>query len=154
MKRITAVQVDYVKDGDSVVVKTDHGRMIEVRLYAIDAPEHGQPIADEAKKAVRRMLGPKTLWLEERGIDIHGRTVGLLYYQDQSRRNSINFRMIREGYAYAYTDYGGTELGVDQAEADARQDRIGVWTDSRRGGERPWISEKETVQRKNLSHYR
>ena len=138
MKRTKAVQAHYVKDGDSVGVKTDQGHMIEVRLYGIDAPERGQPMAYDAKTALRHMLGRKTLWLEEQDIDRYGRTVGLLYHQDQNRRNSINLRMVREGYAYAYTKYGGKELRFHQAEADARHGRRGVWTDSTRGGERPW----------------
>ena len=46
--------------------------------------------------------------------------------------------MAREGHAYAYTRFGGAELGMQTAERDARSARRGVWRSSREGGERPW----------------
>lgn len=132
-----ATKVLRVIDGDSLVVATQH-HTLEIRLYGIDAPEHSQPGADESRTALRRKLGNQVFWLEEMDVDHYGRVIGLLYHRDQHRDNSINRWMIHEGHAYAFTRYGGGELGFDLAEADARDGRRGIWRESRRGGERPW----------------
>lgn len=114
------------------------GRVQEVRLYGIDAPEHGQPGFQEAREALRRVLGRKQFWVEHQHTDQYGRMVGLIYHMDQHRRNSVNLRLVREGYAYAWTKYGGAELGFHAAEGDARQGRRGVWQIGPDGHERPW----------------
>ncbi len=133
----TLARVHRVSDGDSLEVAM--GREIyRVRLFGIDAPELAQPHGPESADALRRMLGRQTFWLEEQDVDQYGRIVALLYHRDRNRRNSVNLRLVREGYAYAFTRYGGAELGFHQAEADARRGRRGVWRDSPRGGERPW----------------
>ena len=135
--RSAPARVHWVIDGDSLEVAM--GREIfEVRLFGIDAPELAQPYGPESGDALRRMLGRQTFWLEEQDVDQYGRIVALLYHRDRNCRSSVNLRMVREGYAYAFTRYGGAELGFHQAEADARQGRRGVWRESRRGGERPW----------------
>ena len=151
MNATRLAKIHRIIDGDSIEVETDHGLIVEVRLYGIDAPEHGQPFADEARTGLSRMLGRKKFWLEEQHIDPYGRTAGLLHHQDRTRRNSVNLRMVREGYAYAYTKYGGEELGFHEAEADARQGRRGVWEDSRDGGERPWDYRRENRQEEELT---
>ena len=136
-QRTHLTTVRRVIDGDSLTIWIDK-EVREVRLYGIDAPEHGQQGADESRNALRQMLGGQTFWAEHQHDDPYGRMVCLLYHQDRRRRDSVNLRLVREGYAYAYTKYGGEELGFRQAEADARQGRRGLWRDSRDGGERPW----------------
>ena len=126
-----------IRDGDSLVVMCN-GSYPEIRLYGIDAPEHGQPGFQEARSALMRMLGRMQFRVEPQHQDPYGRTVALLYHANTHRHNSVNLQMVREGYAYAYTRYGGEELGFHQAEADARQGRRGIWQQSPQGGERPW----------------
>ena len=127
-----------VIDGDSVLVVDAEGGKSEVRLYGIDAPELFQPHGPESADALGRMLGHESFWLEDFGPDRYDRVVGLLFHRGQHRRNSVNLRMVREGHAYAYTQYGGLELGFHAAERNATESRVGIWLDSRRGGERPW----------------
>ncbi len=134
-RQLTTVQ--RIIDGDSLILQTGNSEE-HVRLYAMDAPEHGQEGGYDARNALVQMLGKQTFWMEPVNQDRYGRTVAILYHLDQHRRNSVNLRMVKEGYAYAYTKYGGRGLGVHQAEADARRGRRGIWRDSPQGGERPW----------------
>ena len=129
--------LDQVIDGDSLVITTRNGNA-EIRLYGIDAPDHPQPGADEARTALARMLGRQTFWVEYQHTDPYDRPVCMLYDQDRDRRNSINLRLVREGYAFAYTPHGGKDMGFHQAEADARQGRRGVWQESPASQEQPW----------------
>ena len=141
-------QVSRVIDGDSLTVWAGDLQE-EVRLYGIDAPEMEQPGADEARNALWRMLGRQTFWLEPQHTDPYGRTVGIIYHQERHHRDSVNLRMVREGQAYAYTRFGGMELGIHQAEADARQGRRGSWRDSSRGGGRPWEYRRRNAREKH-----
>ena len=133
-----------VKDGDSVEGDFK-GEWVRVRLYAIDAPELGQPGGAECADHLSRMIGASgAITLEVVDVDKYGRKVGLLYPAASHRRNSLNARMVREGFAYAFTNFGGADLGVRVAEMDARESRRGVcWTDSVRGGKRPWVYRRE-----------
>lgn len=121
-----------------------------MRLYAIDAPELGQPGGAECAEHLSRMIGASgAITLEVVDVDRYGRKVGLLYPAASHRRNSLNARMVREGFAYAFTNFGGAELGVRVAEMDARESRRGVcWTDSVRGGTRPWKYRREQTGRR------
>ena len=110
-----------------------------MRLYAIDAPEAEQEGGPEAADTLERMVhasGP--LLVESYATDQYGRFIGLLYPRRSGPSDSINVKMVREGYAYAYTRFGGRELGVNAAQRAAQDARVGVWRGKRAGGERPW----------------
>lgn len=138
-----------VIDGDSVEGNYRE-EWVRVRLYAIDAPELDQPGGPECAEHLSRMIGASgAITLEVIDVDQYGRKVGLLYPSASHKRNSLNLRMVREGFAYAYTNFGGAELGVRVAEMDARESRRGVcWTDSVRGGTRPWEYRREQTGRR------
>ena len=138
-----------VIDGDSVEGNYK-GEWVRVRLYAIDAPELDQPGGPECAEHLSRMIGASgAITLEVMDVDRYGRKVGLLYPSASHKRNSLNLRMVREGFAYAYTNFGGADLGVRVAEMDARESRRGVcWTDSVRGGTRPWVYRREQTGRR------
>ena len=127
-----------VIDGDSV--ECDYKRQrVRVRLYGIDAPELRQPGGAESADNLAAMVrGSGALMMEVMAYDRYGRVVGLLYPARSNRRASLNLRMVRDGHAYAYTRFGGVELGMRSAERDAQAARRGIWRSSRKGGERPW----------------
>ena len=127
-----------VIDGDSIECRTD-GRTTNVRLYSIDAPENEQLGGPDAVDGLNRMLlGYEPLMVEVMAVDRYGRDVGLLYSRRGNRQDSVNAGMVREGLAYAYTRFGGADLGLTTAQSDAWTARRGVWRASRAGGERPW----------------
>ena len=45
-----------VLDGDTIYLLRETGQIVRVELYGIDAPERGQPFADAAARAVRRVV--------------------------------------------------------------------------------------------------
>lgn len=142
------VKVERVVDGDTVRVRRAGwwtwlmpGEAIVVRLYGIDAPESQQLYGDQSTAALRKFLkGQGKLMLEAQDTDRYGRTVGLLYREGPGREQSANLRMVQEGWAYAYTQYGGSELGFRQAERDAQRQKAGVWRNrgNRDRKNRPW----------------
>ena len=128
-----------VVDGDTIRCRAG-GHETTVRLYGIDAPELEQLGGPDAADALESIIrGSEPLLMEVIDVDLYGRDVGLLYVRRSHRRDSVNIRMVREGNAYAFTRFGGRELGFFRAaQHDARTARRGVWKGSRAGGERPW----------------
>lgn len=110
-----------VFDGDSGVAVDANGRF-EFRLYGIDAPERD----DVSRAALASLIAEfgNGLYAEERDVDRYGRRVVVLQAGDGSR--SVNVEMVRQGFAYAYLQYGELE-GVVSAEAEARSNGRGVW---------------------------
>jgi len=68
-----------VLDGDSVVVRTQDGETLQVRIAAIDAPERGQPLADEARAHLAERVLQRALTLRTHERDRYGRTVADLW---------------------------------------------------------------------------
>ena len=126
-----------VIDGDSIECDFKRQR-VRVRLYGIDAPELGQPGGADSADNLAAMTRRGALMMEVMSYDRYGRLVGLLYPARRNRRDSLNLRMAREGQAYAYTRFGGAELGMRSVERDAQMAGRGIWRSSRDGVERPW----------------
>ena len=137
---ITNIRIVHVVDGDSLVVAPGSwfppvfARRQRVRLFGIDAPEYAQPLGPEATAYLTSIVGGRAL-MKVVDIDRYDRLVALVFKQRLSE--SVNARMIRDGYAYYYRRYGDQSLGFDNAEKEARDRRAGVWRDVR--SERPWV---------------
>lgn len=116
----------YVTDGDGISVK---GR--EIRLARIDAPEQGQmatahsgKIIDQgrsAKNALYHKVGGREVRVVVRDQDQYGRLVGTVYLGERD----ICREMVRDGFAWAYMEYGGEVYKQDEEEA--RQNKRGIW---------------------------
>lgn len=61
LKQLPTATVSRIIDGDTVLLKD--GR--RVRLIGIDAPELGEPLADEASDALRKLVMAKTVYLQQ-----------------------------------------------------------------------------------------
>lgn len=134
-ERITNITV---VDGDSVEGQF-RGEWIRARLYGIDAPELPQPGGPQCAERLEQLVRASgSLMAEVMDVDQYDRFIILLYPASSGRRDSLNLRMARDGYAYAFTRFGGGEIGVKVAERDARESKRGVIWESGEGGERPW----------------
>ena len=140
---VLSVKVKRVVDGDTVhVVRRGFlrgligGDPIVVRLFAMDAPESEQKHGKQATRALKKMLKSSGLRLEVMDYDRYERLVGLLYRDRDGREKSYNLRMVQEGWAHAYTRYGGRDLGMAEAEKRARTEGRGLWA-GRGSRERP-----------------
>lgn len=142
------VRVVSVQDGDSLqaVEVNRSDRQIRVRLYGIDAPEHDQDYGREARERLSSLVrGENNLALEYKDTDRYGRLVGVLYFGSPDGRRSVNRVMVEEGLARWYSRYGGRELGLDQAEQNARRARRGIWASGSQVA--PWDHRREQRRR-------
>jgi endonuclease YncB( thermonuclease family) len=110
-----------VHDGDTVTVLTRDRQQFRIRLYGIDAPETNQPFGDRSKRYLSDLVFNKQVRVLVKGEDGYGRTIGILYIG----RISINAKMVRDGYAWAYVKY--SRQYVPQ-EKQARSAKRGLWS--------------------------
>ena len=133
-----SVTVEKVIDGDSVVVLTEAGEKVEVRLWGIDAPELDQECGRQATMVLEnRIIGSKSrkLRMEKYGQDLFGRPLVLLYDEHMyGPEKSVNRSMVEKGYAYMWHDRSEQyrnhliQLGFDEAEREAKENGRGVWS--------------------------
>ena len=121
-----------ITDGDTITVldadKTEH----KIRLMGIDAPEKKQDFGNESKKALSNYIYQKEITVEYRKQDRNKRKVGKIILGKQD----ICLQMIKDGMAWHYKDYEKEQPKIDrdlysQAELKAREEKIGLWQDSK-----------------------
>ncbi len=128
----TAPQVTSVIDGDTIKVNIA-GAIYKVRYIGIDTPELDDTrpqfaaLAQKATRLNRQLVGRKTVRLEKdvSETDRYGRLLRYVYAGD----TFINAELVRQGLAWAKpyppdTKYQNT---LQEAEAKAKQDKIGIW---------------------------
>ena len=97
--RLEQATVVRVIDGDTIVVQiTD--REEHVRYYGIDTPERGDACFSEATARNAELIGPSVLLLAD--ARDHDRYDRLLRYVFDAQGNSVDARLIAEGYAHAW----------------------------------------------------
>lgn len=112
-----------VFDGDSVVVRTADAD-VEVRLADIDAPEKGQPYADNSRKALIALVQGREVTFEVLDIDTYGRSVSRV--RRTSGELDINSDLVRRGHAWVYRRYV-RDQSLLALEESARARRAGLW---------------------------
>jgi len=122
-----------VGDGDSLTLLVDRER-IRIRLAQIDAPELGQPYGKRAKAALSALAFGKRARVEVVDIDRYGRTVGEVFVDGID----LNREMVREGHAWAYTQYAHSTEIIALEDA-ARAAEKGLWSLPESQREPPWI---------------
>ncbi|QDS99055.1 thermonuclease family protein [Adhaeretor mobilis] len=111
-------------DGDTVTLYQEDRTIHKIRLQGIDTPEKGQDYATQASKALKKMLlrqNVRVRWVKK---DNYGRILGNIFTEDAW----VNLAMIRDGWAWHYTEYSD-DLDLVQAERDAREAKRGLWAD-------------------------
>lgn len=120
----TAQAETRVIDGDSLEVNG-----VSVRLFGIDAPELRDPGGPEARAELRRLIGRRDPYCRVLDVDRYGRDVARCWAEGRE----LSLSMIQAGHAVAWCAYLRRQrrdlLPVFQrAEAEARQDRRGMWS--------------------------
>ena len=123
-------RVETVHDGDTVTCLDERGRLQKIRLQGIDAPEHGQPHGDAARRALAGKLAGGTVGTAR---DQHGRLLGTLWIDARD----LNRELVAEGWAWAFGGFAPDEELV-AAESAARRQRRGLWADERPVEPRQW----------------
>ena len=109
-------EVNKVVDGDTIDITIDLGFSLttkqRVRLNGIDTPEsltkdaYEKKFGLEAKQYIADWIASKkTIVIRTEKDDKYGRILGVLFGDDE--KESLNDKMIREGYAWGYD--GGTK---------------------------------------------
>ncbi|GIZ43990.1 hypothetical protein CKM354_000719900 [Cercospora kikuchii] len=112
---------------------------IHVRIAGIDAPElphfgqPGQPHGQDALKWLTGQLLNQRVRVLPLAKDQYGRVVGMVHMRDLLVGNrDVGLEMIKAGWAGVYeakkgAEYGGKEQEYREAEARAKQKKVGMW---------------------------
>jgi len=112
-----------VHDGDTFKLK-EGGQTIKIRMFGIDAPEIKQPYGEESGKALRELIDGKEIRLRIMNKDAYGRTVGEPWLGDSL---NVSLWMIRNGHAWWYKSYSKNRTDLEEAEAKAKDQKLGLW---------------------------
>lgn len=120
-----------VTDGDTLTVMK-HKHKVKIRIAGIDAPEKQQAFGKASKQSLARLASGREVFIEERGRDNYGRTLGRVMHG----RSDLGLRQIELGLAWHYRQYARNQPIVQaqryaQAEKNARRRKVGLWRDSR-----------------------
>ena len=124
----TPATVVSIGDGDTLRIRQS-GQVTTIRLSCVDAPERAQsPWGQQSTSRLKQLLPPGTaVQVREITRDRYGRTVDELYVGKQS----VNLQMVKDGQAVVYRQYlqgcAATKDQYLQAEAQAKQRRLGFW---------------------------
>lgn len=110
-------------DGDSLVVRTHDGD-VEVRLADVDAPEKGQPYADNARTGLAGLIDGREVRIEVLDVDQYRRKVARVHRAADNL--DINAEVVRRGHAWVYRRYV-RDQSLFVFEQAARDGRIGLW---------------------------
>jgi endonuclease YncB( thermonuclease family) len=124
--RVWSGMVVGVSDGDTITVLHD-GKGVKIRLYGIDTPEKRQAFGKKAKQFTSGMVHGKTVEVEIKDTDRYGRSVALIYVDDQS----LNEALVKNGLAWVYRKYCKEAFCEDwlNLEIVARYGKIGLWSE-------------------------
>jgi len=128
--RTLVAKIERVSDGDTLVAFASNGTKLRIRLLGIDAPEipharkPSQPFGEEARDYLDHLIGGKTVRVDANGPDRYKRILAVIW-DDQINVDQL---MVAMGYAEVYR---GAPRQVqcresEQAEAKARQDKVGM----------------------------
>jgi endonuclease YncB( thermonuclease family) len=115
-----------VTDGDTLTVLHDN-KPEKIRLNGIDCPESGQPFGTKAKQFTSDLTFGKIVTVQVRDRDRYGRTVAEIILPDG---RSLNREIVKAGFAWWYQKYAPGDANLKAFEAEARQERRGLWQDA------------------------
>jgi endonuclease YncB( thermonuclease family) len=99
-----------ISDGDTLTVLDESKTQHKIRLAGIDAPEKAQAFGNNRVEVI--------------DVDRYKREVGRIYLGERF----VNMEMVRDGFAWRYVQYDKPGE-FTAAEANARHNRRGLWTD-------------------------
>ncbi len=125
--------VKLVIDGDTVVVSIG-GQREKIRLDSIDCPEGDQEWGSAAKYGLVKLIGGRSIQLEQQAVDIYGRIVATIYVWNETKNewSNVNERMVTLGHAWVMRLYYNhlskdRKNKLNQLERWARSKKVGLW---------------------------
>lgn len=114
-----------ISDGDTITVLHD-GQELKLRLASIDCPEKTQPFGARAKQCTASLCFQKQVTIRPLSKDRYKRTIAEINLPDG---RNLNEELVRTGFAWWYRKYAPLNLGLEKLENQARENRVGLWTD-------------------------
>ncbi len=131
-----------VIDGDTYKVLL-YGKLQNIRLQNVDAPELDQYFGKAIKDSVAKLLEGSMLSLELHSSDIYSRTLVTATFKGMS----LDSLLIAKGWAWFYTKYS-KKLDLKIYEAAAKLKGLGLWRCEQ--SVPPWIWRKLSKRNKRL----
>ena len=133
-KKHITLKVAHVIDGDTIIAENMWGK-IKIRLDAIDCPENDQHWGDVAKYGLIKLVGGKSINIEDHGKDRYGRTLATIFIQTDNKWLNVNERMVTLGHAWVMRAYFShlpieREKKLNDLERWAKSKKIGLWKES------------------------
>jgi micrococcal nuclease len=132
-------QTTKVSDGDTINVDCD-GEVLKIRFCGIDAPEKKQPLGQESKAMLSKLVEGKQVVIRPMEKDRYDRTVAEVTVKvgNDDIAQNVNAEMVKAGMAYHYAQYSKncpSRNLIVEAEAIAQKNKIGVWSGDY---QKPW----------------
>lgn len=134
-------QLKYVQDGDSLVICCEQGDDFTVRLRDIDAPEKGQPHANESREFLKQLLRNQTFQLKGKETDRYNRRLVDIILKNGEEALSVNQIMIENGQAWTWRY--SESLKLQYLQKKAREQKKGLWALPENEIQDPWLWRKE-----------
>lgn len=118
-----------VADGDTLTLLAADRVSHRIRLDGIDAPERSQPFGQRARQSLAALAHGRTALADCGKQDRYGRAVCRVTVDGID----VGLEQVRRGLAWHYTRYAHEQPAqvrgdYAQAERQARDERIGLWT--------------------------
>ena len=120
--------VTEVVDGDTFYL----GNGDKVRMIGINTPESGRPYAQEATDFLTNMILGKEVTLVNDSNNPESDSYGRLLAHVYMNGTSVNYEIIKAGFAFWYPYTSGTDFDTEYEEAQvfASNNTVGLWTES------------------------
>ncbi len=112
-----------VLDGDTIHLLRETGQVVRLELYGIDAPERGQPFADAAARAVRRVVFRTDVRARAETDGPDGRSLFVVRADDRA----LNEHLLRNGLAWWDRRQAPHADRYRRLEQRARANKRGLW---------------------------
>ena len=149
-----------VHDGDTINVRDPHGATHKVRLHAVDAPELKQSYGTTAQHWLSEQIQDQPIKIRVITKDRYQREVAQVFRPSTDCEahtlcdtdEDVNLQLLEHGHVWWYRDYAKEQRPQDktrysQAEANARQQHIGLWDNAHPTP--PWEWRRAQRQDKN-----
>ena len=134
-----------ITDGDTITVLDNTRKQHKVRLAGIDAPEAHQDFGQRSRQYLASLVFQQKVAVEWSKHDRYGRIVGKVMLEG----NDVNLKLVEAGLAWFYRQYAHEQSPSDamryaDAENEAKEKHIGVWTDARAVAPWEWRKTNKT----------
>lgn len=139
------VKVIEVIDGDTLRVQDNDGRIFDVRLYAIDAPERHQSYGTQSSDALKQLCDQQEAVITPQAIDKYKRVVAKV----KCAQIPVAEMMVSNGDAWVFDKYVGNEQQLYPLQQKAQAQQFGLWAEVSPQAPWEWRAQPSVLKRYN-----